>query len=162
MTPEALLSQLKEIHEPAAIGLWPPAPGWWILIISTLFIITLMAYLIRSYVKKNAWKKDAKQAIAAIGQQINERSPQQTLHLINQLIKRIAIHQLNDPSIKALTGSAWHQFLVSFIEGSHRLSQEQLTLLSEGQYKQNMGADDEIQTEITVLLTALHNWIKEA
>lgn len=165
MTPEELLSQLKEIHEPTAIGTWPLAPGWWVLIITTLLFVLFTTYLWRTYRIKNAWKKEATKALTQIEKQANELSHHQSLHSINQLIKRIAAHKHNDASLNTLTGDAWQKFMDALLNGPdtpNMLSQKQLELLAEGQYKQGIDGDNSIKTEIILLLKALKNWIKEA
>ena len=165
MTPEELLSQLKEIHEPAAIGSWPLAPGWWILIIFTACLAVLMAWVWRRHVKNNAWKKEAAKTITAIKKQAAEQDHHQSLFLISQLIKRIAIHKCNDPSIKALTGEPWHEYMNAFLNGPdtpNMFNTDQLELLSVGLYKQDINADESMSTEIAGLLKTLNNWIKEA
>ncbi|MGB4246521.1 MAG: DUF4381 family protein, partial [Pseudohongiellaceae bacterium] len=32
------LSQLADIHLPEPIGFWPPAPGWWVLLVLLLVV----------------------------------------------------------------------------------------------------------------------------
>lgn len=165
MTPEELLSQLKDIHEPTAIGTWPLASGWWVLIVCTTCLTVLIAWLWRRHVKKNGWKKEAIKAVATIKKQTTEQSHHQTLLLINQLIKRIAIHKRNDASIKALAGESWHEFMNDFLNGldtPNMFSAEQLKLLSEGLYKQDIATEKAVSRKISDLLKALNNWIKEA
>ncbi len=164
MTPEELLSQLKEIHEPGAIGVWPLAPGWWLLIAITIFVIILTALLWHRHIKLNGWKKEAAKAITALQKQTNSQAHHQSLFAINQLIKRIAIHQSNDRSINALTGESWHTFMNSFLNGPdtpNMFSSQQLELLSEDLYRQEINTDQSMSTDITVLLKTLNRWIKE-
>ena len=40
---------LKDIHLPPEIGIWPPAPGWWVLLILVLAVIGLSIWLWRRY-----------------------------------------------------------------------------------------------------------------
>ncbi|WP_250658602.1 DUF4381 domain-containing protein [Alkalimarinus coralli] len=177
MTPEELLSQLKDIHEPAAIGFWPPAPGWWALIITVVIAIVLVAYLIRRHIQNNAWKKEANKTITQVSAQVSTHSHQESLCLINKLIKRIAHHKLNDPTISALTGQQWKQFLESFLNGDetpNMFNDKQLALLSEGQYQpegqyrpgaqyqQGFEKDKNSTAEIKKLIKTLRQWIKEA
>ena len=156
MSPEELLSQLKGIHEPAAIGNWPPAPGWWLLSISTLLFIIFIIYMCNRYIKNNAWKKEAIK-------HLNTIDSNNTLHAINTLIKKIAIYKLNDPSITSLSGEPWEHFLTTFLNTSktpHLFSSEQLNMLAQGQYQKNTSANSPENS--TALIKALQQWIKEA
>lgn len=165
MTPDELLSQLKEIHEPAAIGTWPLAPGWWIIIVGTTCLTIVTALLWRRHIRKNGWKKEAVKSIALLRKRAKEQGHHQTLLLINQLIKRIAIHKSGDPSVKTLTGESWHSFISSFLNGAdtpNMFNEEQLSLLSEGLYQQHVDSDKAINNKISELLKTLNDWIKEA
>ncbi len=53
-TPTTL--ELRDIHLPEAISWWPPAPGWWFLLGSIVFIV-IAVFLFKHYQKKQALKK---------------------------------------------------------------------------------------------------------
>ena len=156
MSPEELLSQLKGIHEPAAIGNWPPAPGWWFLCISTLLLIVFIIYMCNRHIKNNLWKKEAIK-------HLNNIDSNNSLHAINTLIKKIAIYKANDPSITSLSGEPWELFLTTFLNTTktpHLFSNEQLTMLAQGQYQKNATAN--LPENTSALIKALQQWIKEA
>jgi uncharacterized protein DUF4381 len=156
VSPEELLSQLKGIHEPTAIGNWPPAPGWWILSISTLLLIAFIIYMWRRHINNTMWKKEAIKSL-------NNIDSNNSLHSINTLIKKIAIYKVNDPSITSLSGEPWEHFLTTFLnttETPDLFSREQLTMLTQGQYQKNTTANS--QENSTALIKALQQWIKEA
>jgi len=156
VSPEELLSQLKGIHEPAAIGSWPPAPGWWILCISTILVITFIVYTCRRHIKNNRWKKEAIK-------RLNNIDSNNSLHAINSIIKKIAIYKVNDPSITSLSGESWEHFLKAFLnttETPDLFSREQLTMLAQGQYQKSSSANSPENS--TALIKALQQWIKEA
>ena len=156
MSSEELLSQLKGIHEPAAIGSWPPAPGWWVLSISAILLITFIIYAWRRYIKNNMWKKEAIK-------RLNNIDSNNSLHAINTLIKKIAIYKVNDPSITSLSGEPWEHFLNTFLNTTKSpglFSREQLTMLTQGQYQKKTSANSPENS--TALIKALQQWIKEA
>jgi len=156
VSPEELLSQLKGIHEPTAIGSWPPAPGWWVLSISAILLITFIIYAWRRYIKNNMWKKEAIK-------RLNNIDSNNSLHAINTLIKKIAIYKVNDPSITSLSGEPWEHFLNTFLNNTKApclFSREQLTMLAQGQYKKDPSANSPENS--TALIKALQQWIKEA
>ncbi len=156
MSPEELLNQLKGIHEPAAIGNWPPAPGWWVLCISSLLLIAFIIYMWRRHINNTLWKKEAIKSL-------NDIDAYNSLHAINTLIKKIAIYKLNDPSITSLSGEPWELFLTTFLNTPKTpdlFTREQFTLLAQGQYQKNAIANSPENT--TALVNALQQWIKEA
>lgn len=159
MTPEELLTQLKDIHEPEAIGIWPMAPGWWIVSIALLLIIISSIYAWRKHVKNSAWKKEAIKAIEQLEQRTNRNSAQETVRQINRIIKQIALYKVQDPSISALTGEPWAEFLHTFLGGGKRsmvFTDAQIALLAEGQYQQAPTID------IQALLSSAQQWVREA
>ena len=48
MDSEELLSQLADIHLPVDVTYWPPAIGWWVLVI---FILTGGYLLVKRYIQ---------------------------------------------------------------------------------------------------------------
>ena len=43
------LAQLRDIHLPEAISVWPPAPGWWVLFIGIIALLATLAYYWRNH-----------------------------------------------------------------------------------------------------------------
>ena len=53
------LAQLRDIHLPETVGLWPLAPGWWLLIALIIgALVTGIIYWRRRY-QSNAFKRQA-------------------------------------------------------------------------------------------------------
>ena len=65
MTQNNLLSQLKDIHQPTPVSWWPPAIGWYLLVIViciTAFIIGKLLYKRwRKYIRKKCALAELKQ-----------------------------------------------------------------------------------------------------
>lgn len=56
--PIDLAQQLRDIHEPAVPGFWPLSVSWWILLILTLLLISvLMVWYIRRTIRLVPYKK---------------------------------------------------------------------------------------------------------
>ena len=47
---------LRDIHEPAAIGWWPPAIGWWVLAVVLPLLIGLAFWIYKSLNRTTALK----------------------------------------------------------------------------------------------------------
>lgn len=89
MNPENLLSQLRDAHAPEPIGLWPFAPGWWILIIGGLLLITTLIYLCIRYWRDTSWKRQALTEFKVMRNRYLKQPSVDVLFDVNQLMKRI-------------------------------------------------------------------------
>ncbi|ODN42267.1 DUF4381 domain-containing protein [Piscirickettsia litoralis] len=156
------LHALKDIHTPAAISSWPPAPGWILLTIITLVVIIIFLY----YLKKRFHYYQAKSQALKILETINpvnhsaqKKSPAQayTNHAqaYNALLKRVAQHYFpNESNIATLSEKRWVEFLVSKLpEKYKKLANIQANNLVTSLYRP-------IKTE-TELRQFIRLWIKE-
>ena len=55
------LDQLRDIHLPEAIGWWPLAPGWWLLIILVCLGLITLARLFLRRRQASAYRRQALQ-----------------------------------------------------------------------------------------------------
>jgi cbb3-type cytochrome oxidase subunit 3 len=97
---------LKDIYLPDPIGLWPLAPGWWLLII---LIITLIATAVWFW-QYNRKHRIAKQQtrdliIAAYAQWQMDQNNEHYCETINQSLKRY--WRLYNKDAMALSGKGW-------------------------------------------------------
>ena len=115
-----LLQQLRDIHEPAAIGWWPFAIGWWILIalvVSAIVCLATWRYL--------AWKQNAyrRQAILEAEQCYRqfESDVDSSIYLetISALFRRVT-QKLGGASASQHSGFSW-------VEHINRYSPEPFT-----------------------------------
>lgn len=144
MTPQAVnspaadpLANLRDIHLPAEIGNWPPAPGWYALVAVVLLLIVGLCLWLWHRHRQNAWRRAALleldsivseyQAHSSATSEDDARCHQQ----INLLLKRIT-HQ-NDSHAASLSGAAWAEYLHN--SGRNSLSQEQTNLLAIAAYQ---------------------------
>ena len=57
-TPDPL-SQLRDIHLPEPISPWPPAPGWWILLVLSILLIVGTGYSVARYLNSRKYRREA-------------------------------------------------------------------------------------------------------
>ena len=103
------LSQLRDIHLPEPGGLWPPAPGWWVLaavILATGFAFGI--WLLRRH-RRNRWIKSAKQELERIRN--SDCTESEKLDELNRLLKRAARRRYPDQHPESLSGDPWIAFL---------------------------------------------------
>lgn len=100
-TDPASLDQLREIVEPTAVSWWPPAIGWWGLLLVLLIAGGLYAYRwYRDWIE-NAYRRAA----------LKELGSANTAADISKLLKRTALAGFPRHDIAALYGDAWCSWL---------------------------------------------------
>lgn len=109
MQPQDPLANLRDIHLPDAIGLWPLAPGWWFVIIIASLLFIILFYAVRRYRQTTAFKRTASQQL----DRLNNQCLEDNLYLkqLNQLLKQTALAVNPREDISRLNGKAWLNFL---------------------------------------------------
>ena len=143
MTPEmqSLLDQLKDIHEPAPIGWWPPAPGWWILaglIVALLFAAGWLWRRLREKRRRNLYRAEGVRLLREL-----DLDTPRVVEEINILLKRVAVVTFGRDTCGPLTGRRWIQFLESTIEDSMPTAARQALL--ENLYRDANGSPEELE-----------------
>jgi hypothetical protein len=107
------LKQLRGLHLPEPPGLWPPAPGWWILAI--LVAAALIALAIRIY-RTRRRARPLRLAVGALDRLLADNrdarlSPRDFANAVNELLKRALIYGAHRSDAAPLTGPAWLTYL---------------------------------------------------
>jgi hypothetical protein len=147
------LLDLKDIHEPEAIGWWPPAIGWWILAVAIPLLIFLLVWLYKRLTRKTAIKTAHK--ILAQIQQDASRDNHQKLSDLSVLIRRVAISVSPREKAAGLTGRQWLAFLDRSVKGLP-FSEGVGQLLVDAPYRNTQPTE----LEISQLITLCEDWLK--
>ncbi|MCC2624555.1 MAG: hypothetical protein K0R14_428 [Burkholderiales bacterium] len=107
MDTNALLSQLKNIHQPNGVSIFPLAPGWYIL---TVLIICIVGGLLWWIFIKNKQKR-YKLQIYSLLTDIQSSNSAEMLSDASILIKRVAIMKFPQEAVHTLFGDQWLEFL---------------------------------------------------
>ena len=144
---------LADIHQLDAVGNWPPAIGWWLLLLVLLALFGGGSLAL--------WRRYQTNRLLRLSlQQLAQLQPEQLqASQINQLLKRhLRSLAINHPAL-AMSGSQWQAFLQA------QLSQEQqvqitplVEQLGEALYRQS--ALELAQAE--ALLSATRYWLKQS
>ena len=105
---ETALQQLAPLREPTAIGLWPPAPGWWLLAGVLVVAVGIIALKVWRQWHKNHYRRLASSALAAIA--LDDTN---ALARVNIVLKATALRAWPESDVAPLHGDAWIQFLRS-------------------------------------------------
>lgn len=101
---------LRDIHLPTAVGWWPPASGWWILLGLLVLGAGIMAWRYRSHYRERAALRGLKavaRSLAAGG------APAAGIQRISMILRRFAMSVTGSTPVAGLTGEAWLKFLDS-------------------------------------------------
>jgi len=113
MTPQSdPLAQLHPLREPAAIGAWPPAPGWWILAGLLLAAIGVALFLWWRHYRRQAYRR---QGLARLGElrAAVDASGDTAAYAqgVNALLKAVALQRFPRKDVAAANGEQWLAFL---------------------------------------------------
>ena len=123
MNPSDPLAQLRDIHLPNAIGIWPPAPGWWVLLLITCVFTALLVRAIQKHYRRRAYRRDAQQQLKDLWLQW-QKTGDQSLYLTQLAIvlRRTALSFCAQAA--TLTGSQWLDFLDATYNYGHKYENE--------------------------------------
>ncbi len=106
------LAQLKDIHLPNPVSWWPLAPGWYVMGIFILFLISLFAFWLYKRHAHALAKKQALKLLAHYKKQYEKTSDTSlTSAHISELLRRVALVYYPRDQVASLQGDAWLQFL---------------------------------------------------
>lgn len=130
MNPEDLLSQLRDIHTPDPIGWWPPALGWWCLLL--LCGLAVLAWRWWSKVlRKSLWRKQAREDLNQACKAYSAQPDSAHLTALVSLVKRIIATSQNDHSILTTSDVVWRKHLAQHFQ----LTEHDLDILVAGHYQ---------------------------
>lgn len=113
MNPAAInanpLDQLRDIHLPEPVSWWPPAPGWWLLIIITLALTAWTTHFLYRRYKAALYRRQALKKL----DQLTELNNQQQLTQLYELLKQTANSAYPQLRPASLGTEAFVNFLIS-------------------------------------------------
>lgn len=138
MDPSTLLAQLRDAHAPEPISFWPLAPGWWLLIILSLILVSTSAYLIISAWRARKWKRQAKSRFNYVREEYSKSPSLEQIVEINKLLKQVFATVMNDRQFLQSHGDKWSTALLSVERKKLSiLKKEEVNILSHGIYSSN-------------------------
>ena len=103
---QASLNNLNDIIVPDAVGFFPLAPGWIIMILLALALLFHFAIKAYSHYKKTLYKREAFKELESYTQESSE----EILALLT-LAKRVGIAAYGRRQIAKLSGESWWDFM---------------------------------------------------
>lgn len=150
------LSGLKDVHEPFGLNdasLWPPAPGWWVLLL-IIVLAPLVIYFIRQMRIRSAKLYALKQM--ELLEKNSGTNAAKFAEETSKLLKRIAILRFGKDKIAALSDKDWVAFLIK--TGDLSLSPKLVSLFAYSPYARIEKSD---KKSIESLKEAAETWIRK-
>jgi len=104
------LSQLRDIHLPEPGGFWPPAPGWWLMLVIIIALGVLVFLLIRRKIRRNRWLGTARRELDRLERAA--RPDSEWFGALNALLKQSARIRYPERLPESLSGEPWVRFLL--------------------------------------------------
>lgn len=103
---------LRDLHLPEAVGWWPLAPGWWVVI---ALAVVLLAYLFRLYLRKHARGAARRYALRQLNTLMADfeehRDAVEFSSRLSGLLRRTMLAYAPRSDVAGLTGDAWLEWL---------------------------------------------------
>ncbi|NOR70264.1 MAG: DUF4381 family protein [Methylomarinum sp.] len=148
MGPQPL--QLRDIHLPDTISWWPPAIGWW----GVMILIPLFCWLmVWSY--KRITRKTAVKTAKKLLKNIRQDNDIDTLIALSELIRRVAMSQSPRAEAASLTGEAWLEYLDESVKGTP-FTQGVGKVLANAHYQKQAATD----LDIPAVTQLCETWLK--
>jgi hypothetical protein len=142
----AKLAGLHDIIEPPAIGLWPPAPGWFLVAALVLLLGLRMVQALWRHWRRNRYRRTALRSLRALEARLDAQTPQQNLNDALLILHACALAMPGTPFLAgpddAKDREAWLAFLRARLPAMDHAMPTRL--LGEAAYwpAHRIGADD--------------------
>jgi hypothetical protein len=163
---------LADIHLPASISAWPPAIGWWLLVLLSIAIIVGIFYGCKRHQQKWGYRRAA---LALLNQHYQTWQAQPSQNESNEsttatesgqsssikmmaVLKRTVLTAYGDDKA-TLFGQAWVDFINH--QTKQDLFSDELAEWMINQQYQRVSANQQDNVDITTLYRACEKWIKQ-
>jgi hypothetical protein len=143
---------LKDLHLPDPINWFPPAIGWWLVIVLIPVLIALLYWSYQRFTRKTALKS-AKILLTTI--KTSPMDNTQKLAELSALLRRVAMSVAPRAETAGLTGQAWLAFLDRSLTGSP-FTKGVGQCLASAPYRPSAPSEQ----EISQLISLCEDWLK--
>lgn len=97
------LPELRDIHLPDGVSMWPPAYGWWVILAAIIGVILLLKII--KILRQKSKKLYALRVLKAINEQNNVLAALK----VSEILRRICVYKYKQAVV--LMGQDWLDFL---------------------------------------------------
>ncbi len=105
------LQQLRDIHLPEPVPFWPPAPGWWLLALLVMLLLSAAVWLWKRH-RRTAYRRAALLELQNLHQALAQgQTAAPIIAELSILLRRAAISRYGRQQVAELRGADWLEFL---------------------------------------------------
>lgn len=123
------LAGLRDIHLPADVPFWPPAPGW--VALAAVAALVLLVLAVREWLWRRTIAYQAMKEFEALARDARHGDAQALAAVSSGVLRRLAQARGEAAGVAVLTGEAWTSFLGS---GKPGFSAEMASFLASAPY----------------------------
>ncbi|WP_334018759.1 DUF4381 domain-containing protein [Alteromonas sp. S015] len=146
------LAQLRDIHVPTEVNVWPLDWGWWALIAVVLLALFCLYKIVIAHIRHNKARKQALALLESISAQQSNWPV-----ALNSILKRTAMSYYPTQQVAGLYGKQWQAFLTSALKSSDSKLESDLSLLVSNVYQATPNSND-----FETCKGAVKNWLSKA
>lgn len=148
---------LRDIHLPAPVSWWPPAPGWWALL-GLVILLSLSILAFRAVQRRRRVRVAALKALKGISADFSaDGDAHRLVKSLSILLRRTCLSYFPRAEVAGLTGEKWLRFLDGCLDWGNLSAR-----FSEGPGRSLITAPYQPQAEIDgdKLLVLCGHWIQ--
>ncbi len=147
--------ELRDIQLPDPVSWWPPAMGWWFVLVGIILFFIAAIFLFKKWQgKRRSAKVLARIELQKIEQEFSDKPDQKYLiKNLSTLLRRSSLSSFPREDCAGLTGEEWLSFLDQVMQGEHFTRGVGRSLIT-APYEKEMNINAE------QLLTLCKDWIE--
>ena len=123
------LIDLRDIHTPLEPSWWPPAPGWWLLVILTVTLVACATVALYKRSKLLRPRREAERLITELYKATLTKSASDRDYIrgTNEILKRLVVNVLGRRDLAPISATSWLQALdkmsgtIEFTQGAGKV-----------------------------------------
>lgn len=133
---------IRDIHLPELPGWWPIAPGWWLLLILIIVLVTLLPWLLKKLRQKSLNQLASQEFMTIQSRYEQNHDKARLVQELSVLLRRTGMSLGSRQQAAGLTGTNWTGYLASLTSETHLATRFE-RLLSTDLYRKEPDFDAE-------------------